>query len=214
MRLLPTLTLAATATALPSHPPSHSSSTGFQLLALPHPPTPGQPPSSPPRYLSAIHTGAGQNAAVLSPDLSSARLFYLNGTTPQIRARQATILTDGGTPPFPFSLQVQRPGEEGRVAAVSVGSGMPGAVERGRGVVNGWDRDGKGRGGWWVCEEMVAYYNRVFEVVRYAYDGKAPGEGCKAVRLVARCAVLNELPAGSLSSHEFVGEVGCEEGDK
>ena len=207
--LLPTLALATSATALPTCSNCHtgpplSSSTGFHLLARLANPSHDLVPSVQNWQLNAVHTGAGLNAAVFTAD--GGRLFYQNGTA---TSTETTILTDGGPPPFPFSLQVQKPGEARRIADVSVGLGTAARVDW-EGVL----RNGLGEGGRYLaCAAVVPYYNVTYVTLQYEY-GKLQGEGavaegCVAVELVAQCAVLNELPEGSLSSHEFAARVRC-----
>ncbi len=205
--LLPTLALATTATAIPTCSNCNGpflSSTGFHLLARLSNPAHDLTPSVQNWQLNAIHTGAGLNAAVFTA--SDGRLFYQNGTA---APDETKILTDGGTPPFPFSLQVQKPGEARRIADVSVGLGTAAGVDR-----DGVLRVGVAEGGRFLaCQAVVPYYNATYVTLQYEY-GKVPGEGtaaagCVAVDLVAQCAVLNDLPAGSLSSHEFAARVKC-----
>ncbi|KAF2432831.1 hypothetical protein EJ08DRAFT_116738 [Tothia fuscella] len=49
-----------------------------------------------------------QDYAVLqaASENDGGRPFYANGTASEIRCRQPNILTDGGTPPFPYGLIV------------------------------------------------------------------------------------------------------------
>jgi hypothetical protein len=211
MRLIPTLTLAAAASALPNPSPKLSKSTGFHLVAHVTNPAHDLTPSVEGWSLAGIHTGAGFNAAVLDASASSGRLFYQNGTVTQVARRQATVVTDGGTPPFPMSLQVQAPGEPRQIAGINVAQGTPGRVDVRGVLVNGL---AESRGGTYLaCRQTVPYYGVEYATLQYAYGGEAEGvaDGCAPIKLVARCAVLNELPEGSISSHEFVQEVRCVE---
>jgi hypothetical protein len=196
-------TLAAAATALPSQHARTTTSTskGFNLVAHVTDATSDLTPSVEGLFLSTAHTGAGFNAAVLSSD--HGRLFYQNGTTPQ----DSDILTDGGTPPFPFSLQVQPAGEARRILDISVGQGTTGSIDAQGKLVNGL-----GEGAFLACRQVVPYYNYEFITLQYVYGKADPAglEGCATIELVAKCAELNELPEGSLSSHEFATEVKCE----
>ncbi|KAK4034558.1 hypothetical protein C8A01DRAFT_18669 [Parachaetomium inaequale] len=199
-----TLTLAAAATALPSQharTTTTSTSKGFNLVAHVTDATSDLTPSVEGLFLSTAHTGAGLNAAVLSA--ANGRLFYQNGTT----AEDSDILTDGGTPLFPFSLQVQPAGEARRILDISVGQGTAGSVDAQGRLVNGL-----GAGAFLACRQVVPYYNQEFITLQYVYGDADPAglEGCATIELVAKCAELNELPEGSLSSHEFAAEVKCE----
>ena len=200
-----TLALAAAATALPSQhartATCTSTSKGFNLVAHVTDATSDLTPSVEGLFLSTAHTGAGLNAAVLSS--ANGRLFYQNGTSPET----SDILTDGGTPPFPFSLQVQPAGEARRILDISVGQGTVGSVNAQGRLVNGL-----GEGAFLACRQVVPYYNQEFVTLQFVYGKADPAtlKGCATIELVAKCAELNELPEGSLSSHEFAAEVKCE----
>ncbi|AEO54488.1 hypothetical protein MYCTH_2297118 [Thermothelomyces thermophilus ATCC 42464] len=207
---IPTLALAATTvTAL-------SKSKGFNLVAHVADPGSDLSPSVEGLLLTTAHTGAGFNAAVFADaDAGSERVFYQNGTAarPGGMRSKSTLLTDGGTPPFPFSMQVQSGGEPRRIVDISVGQGTSHYVDaRGR-LVNA--EDAGRRGSWLACNAVVPYYNETFTTLQYAYDyhrGDSPAglEGCAAIELVARCAELNDLPDDAYSTHEFAVEVRCE----
>ncbi|KAL2136151.1 hypothetical protein VTI74DRAFT_5204 [Chaetomium olivicolor] len=215
MKLLLTLSLAAAATALPAQQArrtttSPSQSKGFRLIAHLTDPSHDLNPPVNGWALGTIHTGAGQNAAVFSEPSSYSRIFYQNGTAEQVASRQTTIVTDSGTPPFPSSLITQGAGEPPRIVDISVGEGTANAVvekenEGGPVLVNGL-----GEGSYMACKAVVPYYQTEYVTLQYLYGegGKVP-EGCVRIELVPECAVLNELPEGSLSSHEFAVDVAC-----
>lgn len=210
--IIPTLAIAGAATALPSQQAraatTTSTSKGFNLIAHVTDPTRDLTPSVEGQVVGAAHTGAGFNAAVFYD--TTGRLFYQNGTAEQVANRETTIVTDGGTPPFSFTLQVQPAGEARRILDISIGQGTANAVvaaDGGAQLVNGL-----GEGTWLACNEVIPYYNRAFLTLQYAYGaGAETPEGCAPIELVAKCAALNDLPDGSLSSHEFATEVACSE---
>ncbi|KAK4151882.1 hypothetical protein C8A00DRAFT_16751 [Chaetomidium leptoderma] len=202
--IIPTLSIAAVATALPSQQPrttTPSQSKGFYLAAKL---ADGASDIDPPvngLFLGTAHTGAGLNAAVF---YTAGRLFYQNGT-----AGDSTIVTDGGTPPFPSSLTVNGPTEPRRILDINVGEGTANAIVETNGqpqLVNGL-----GEGGYLACIAEVPYYRQDFTTLQFDYsDGQAAvPEGCVRVTLVPQCAELNELPDGSYSSHEFAMDVAC-----
>ncbi|KAL2153849.1 hypothetical protein VTH82DRAFT_2525 [Thermothelomyces myriococcoides] len=212
---IPTLALAATTVA------ALSKSKGFNLAAHVTDPDSDLSPSVDGLLLTTAHTGAGFNAAVFD-DASAGyeRIFYQNGTDDDGASSKSssTLLTDGGTPPFPYSLQVQPRGEPRRIVDISVGQGTHHYVDaRGR-LVNAEDAEGEGAGSgsWLACNAVVPYYNQTFTTLQYAYDFYRPGEdvavpdGCAAIELVARCTELNDLPDDAYSTHEFAVEVSCE----
>ncbi|KAK4234514.1 hypothetical protein C8A03DRAFT_18598 [Achaetomium macrosporum] len=206
--LLPTLGIAAAATAL--SPATTSSSKGFYLIAHVTDPSRDFSPSIEGWALTAIHTGAGLNAAVLA-SASAGRLFYENGTAAQVAATQSTILTDAGTPPFPMGLYVQGEGEPPKILEINVGAGTPNTIvgREADVLVNGLDANGLGRGTYMACNATVPYYGVEYITLQYAY-GKV-SDGCAPIELRPRCATLNDLPADSLSSHEFAVVVPCYE---
>lgn len=218
MRLTPALTLTAatTALALPagSSEPKLSHSTGFYLTAHVSDAAHDLTPPINGWVLGTAHTGAGLNAAVLYS--SNGRLFYENGTAEQARARQATLITDGGTPLFPSSLILQPAGEAPRITDIDFNQGTAvGVVESKKGgpkLVNGL-----GEGTFLACNATVPYYGYKFVTVQFLYGkkgetgvGAVPAD-CVPVELVPQCATLNDLPAGSYSSHEFAVDVACYE---
>lgn len=203
---IPALTLAAAASALPSQQArSGSTSKGFTLYAHVTGGNSELAQAVEGLTVSTAHTGAGQNAAVLSD--SSARLFYQNGTA---ASGTSSIVTDGGSPAsIPFSLTVQPAGEAHRILEISVGgAGTPNFVGDQGNLVNGL-----GEGTYLACDAVIPYYQRVFTTLQYVYGqpDAATLADCVTVDLVAKCAELNELPEdGSLSSHEFAVDVKCE----
>src|SRR6186713_440735 len=59
--------------------------------------------------LTSFHTGAGMAIAVLvdpATSTSPGRPLYLNGTAHDLRYNTGNVLSDGGTPVFPFGLVV------------------------------------------------------------------------------------------------------------
>lgn len=214
-----TLASAAAAIALPNHQPrtarSSSRSKGFYLFAYATDPSHPLTPAIDGLVLSTAHTGAGLNAAVFyDTDTSTGRLFYQNGTAEQAASGDTTIVTDGGTPLFPSSLQVQSQSEARQIADISVGYGTPNViVERDEELVvlaNMLDEAQKGT--YLACNATVPYYRREFITLQYLYgvaeEPELP-EGCAPIVLLPRCGVLEELPEGSISSHEFAVEVKC-----
>jgi hypothetical protein len=199
------LTLAAAASALPSQARTGSTSKGFNLYAHVTGGNSELAQAIEGQTLTTAHTGAGQNAAVLSD--TSARLFYQNGTE---ASGTSSIVTDGGSPAsIPFSLAVQPADEARRILEISVGGyGTPNFVS-----AQGTLANGLGEGTYVVCDAVIPYYQRVFTTLQFVYGEPDPATlaDCVTVQLVAKCAELNELPdEGSLASHEFAVDVKCE----
>lgn len=191
------------------HYPPLSSGNGFTLVA-----------NETGRVVSTAHTGAGSSLAVLSdPSSIPGRVFYLNGTAEDWRYSRTHVLTDGGTPPFPFGLGIVDPSGDVPLnissVVVNAGSGTPAKLanfpEPVPALVNvlGW-------GSWVACDRYVRPANAVLTVLGYVYakNGEVHPEipeGCAKVTLLPQCAQLPELPEGSISSHEFALEVKCYE---
>ncbi|KAI0466020.1 hypothetical protein F4859DRAFT_340816 [Xylaria cf. heliscus] len=89
---------------IPNYPPNELS-TGFRLVANVTDPATDLTPSVDGWELQGIHTGAGLNDAVLTSE--TGRIFYHNGTAAEIRFGEGSILSDGGSPPFPYGIYVQ-----------------------------------------------------------------------------------------------------------
>ncbi|TPX11908.1 uncharacterized protein E0L32_007406 [Thyridium curvatum] len=182
---------------------ARDTSKGFTLIAKVTDPACELDPPVAGWQLDTAHTGAGLNAAVLSDPGQDGgpRIWYLNGTAPP--AQQ--VLTDGGTPLYPYGLSLQAadsPGEHG--AVVNVGQSSPTTVKGGR-LVNLEGPDGT----FLACKRELEYYHSEFVVLQYAYAGEAIPDKCAAITLAPRCAELEVLPPDAGSSHEFAQEVEC-----
>ncbi|KAI1075762.1 hypothetical protein F5B20DRAFT_558524 [Whalleya microplaca] len=211
---------------VPHYPPT-SSSTGFRLIAnVTDPSTDLNPPINN-WVFSGIHVGAGLNDAVLLADsgADTGRIFYHNGTAEEIRYGKGSILTDGGTPPFPFGIYVQGnnesapqdPSEYG--VDVNVGSGTIGvSLEQFPDPYT--YLTGGSTGVFIACPRNEPYYQKEYIVIRRSYDTTDPvtalpvhhvPKDCTAIRLIPECATLNDLPEGSTASHEFAANTKCYE---
>ncbi|KAH6660984.1 hypothetical protein BKA67DRAFT_642004 [Truncatella angustata] len=206
---------------VPHYPPTQLS-TGFRLIANVTDPSKDFNPPVNNWVFNGIHTGAGSNDAVLLPDgTDSGRIFYVNGTAEEVFYGQGSTLTDGGSPPFPFGIYVasedQTDADGFHDVSVNVGSGNKG-VQLTRFPVVYPTLKGVGQGTYVACDQKVPYYNANYITVRWTYDTVDPEtflnvhqipEGCVAINLVPECATLNDLPEGSLSSHEFASSSVC-----
>ncbi|CAJ2502103.1 Uu.00g049560.m01.CDS01 [Anthostomella pinea] len=188
--------------------PASSSSTGFHLVANVTEPSTDLTPS--PKRAE-----------------SHGMIFYQNGTAEEIRDGRGSIITDGGTPAFPFGIYIQAedrfdtayPAEH--AMTIQLGSGttrvslatLPSPYSY---------LTGGAQGLFVACPRTIAYYGAEFVVVRFAYDTvdsdptlnanehNVP-EGCTAINLLPECDTLPELFGGGVSSHEFAATSRCYE---
>ncbi|GAP91874.1 hypothetical protein SAMD00023353_7500240 [Rosellinia necatrix] len=205
------------------HYPPNKVSTGFRLVANVTDPATDLTPSVNGWELHGIHTGAGFNDAVLTAD--AGRVFYQNGTAAEVRFAQGSILSDGGEPPFPWGIYVQKEDEHDSTypaehdVNINVGSGTIGVSLLA--FPNPYFYlTAMAQGTFVACPRTVPYYNQEFIVVRFAYDTSDPvtalpvhhvPEGCTAITLIPECDTLADLPEGSISSHEFARDAKCYE---
>jgi hypothetical protein len=222
MHAILSLGLAALAAAAPAkrqiipHYPTTSRSTGFTLVANVTALSADFAPSINNWVLETAHVGAGENIAVLMPETDEikGRIFYQNGTTEEVRYHQTTVITDGATPLYPWGIQV--PTTTGPDVTVNIGQGT-----------NVWLTTFPepysyigGAGTFVACNETVPYYGKNFITLKYAYPTTTDANGnyeynanipagCAPIRLLPQCTPLNDLPAGSVSSHEFAANVSC-----
>ncbi|KAL8396580.1 hypothetical protein RB594_003599 [Gaeumannomyces avenae] len=220
----PTLTLRQA----PHYPPS-SLSKGFRLIANVTDPSRDLTPSVHGFALGGIHIGPPNSRSVLSPQAdNTSRVFYLNGTAADLSLNAARVVSDAGTPPFPWGVRVQSrdefdvPANPGSHATfINGGSSADVGVTRFPDPYSVLANRKDGPGGTFVaCYHEVPYYQRPFVVVDYAYSTVDPAtqlpvvevpEGCAPVALIPQCAELNDLPADAVSSHEFALDQKCYE---
>ena len=70
--------------------------------------------------------------------------------------------------------------------------------------------DVKGGGTFTACNNTVPYYRKSFWTLMYLYPGEELAEDtCVQILLIPKCAVLEDLPDGAYSSHEFAVEAEC-----
>ncbi|KAK5993828.1 hypothetical protein PT974_07265 [Cladobotryum mycophilum] len=205
------------ATASPAKAPKSvpsTSSNGFNLLVNV---TDAALDFNPPvhnTYINSIHVGGGLNL-VGAGDKSYARIFYNNGTAEEYRFNTATLVSDGGIPSYPFGLSFQKDQDS---TSVSTGRLDMGAGQKGISVSHfPAPFSVVYPGNFAICNEYVEYYRRNMNVLKKAdpiigHDGlpiSTIPKGCVPVTLIPECTKLNDLPAGSISSHEHALLVNC-----
>ncbi|KAI4865080.1 hypothetical protein F4820DRAFT_421717 [Hypoxylon rubiginosum] len=210
--LTTTLTLLALTGASPvsKAAPQLSRAKAYQLqIQLYDPSLPDLDPPVAGQYLGGVHTGAGLNIAVAlkNDNPSGSAPYYTNGTD-----GYSSVQNDLGTD-FPWGVQVQSPSETDATYAgehdvtVNAGGGTNGVG------IQAWGDElflgGVGAGTYAVCNRFIGYTRSNLTAVRFVYDGEVLPEGCVGVRFVPLCAELNDLPAGSEWTHDYVQEVNC-----
>lgn len=211
---------APTAGGQSPHYPPTSSSQAFKLVANVTDPSLDFSPSIKNWLVQGYHTGAGTNAAVLSPfDAATdpGRIFYENGTAQDQAYHSTTLLTDAGSPPFPFSWQVQSPTEFDAAypaqhhVSISAAEPTP-AYLASFPVVYPTVQNGLGQGTFVACRNVlpslpsagtvvtVNYAYATFEGPDggYEYNANIP-EGCVPVALIPQCA---EFDPSSEANHQ------------
>ncbi|KAH6893266.1 hypothetical protein B0T10DRAFT_269189 [Thelonectria olida] len=157
-------------------------------------------------YIASIHTGAGLALVGVNSYESTGRIFYQNGTEEEYQASQATTITDGGTPLFPVGLKLTKDEESPvSVATLDNGPGTPGiqvsALKKFTYLLPET---------FFACNEPLAYYGgKKFIVIKQTNFIKDVPEDCAPIRLIPECAELEDLPEGSLSSHDFALDTRC-----
>ncbi len=195
--------------------PSVSQSAGFFLVANVTDPGHDLSPSINGWFFQAYHTGAGQDIAALhAVDADNpGRVFYLNGTAAQVGDSNTTVLTDAGTPSFPYGLNVQGPVDfevvdnstDEHAVTVDVGpgtaAGIAGSPEPYPFLTNGLFY-----GSFLACNRTVAYYEESFVTLEYAYAALSADTGdfevviptcCTSIKLIPQCTDLNALERGA-----------------
>ncbi|KAJ8132914.1 hypothetical protein O1611_g709 [Lasiodiplodia mahajangana] len=205
---------------IPNYPPNQIS-TGFRLVANVTDPATDLTPSVDGWEFQGIHTGAALNDVVLTS--GTGNIFYHNGTASEIRYGQGNVLSDLGLYPYGIGVDNQTEFDYYYTAehdvTLNVGQGTIG-VSLLAFPSPYFYLTATAPGTYVACPRTVAYYQREFVVVRYAYDifdnttaqfVQDIPEGCTAITLIPECDTLPELPEGSQSSHQFASPSKCYE---
>ncbi|KAI1455186.1 hypothetical protein F4805DRAFT_436531 [Annulohypoxylon moriforme] len=212
------LSVASLASAAPFETRGASaSSTGFKLVAFVVGPSKDLSVPIQGAVLEGAHVGAGLNTAVLNAT-TPGDIFYQNGTAEDVRLGKTNILTDGGTPLFPFGLGVSLNKTDPAspvTASINGGSGTSGVSIYSDNSNNVPAILHYSTASFMACDESLAYYGPSwkFAVVKTFETTKEKTaiipENCVQINLHPLCASLPALPAGSQSSHEFANRVPC-----
>ncbi|KAM3552672.1 hypothetical protein ARSEF4850_007279 [Beauveria asiatica] len=212
------LAAAAPTSTGPAYPET-SASNAFNLVLNVTDPSKDLSPPVHGTFATSIHVGPAFNYVGQSSDASAARLLYVNGTASDVRYGNSNTVSDGGTPPFPevLSLVQDRDSETLSTLLLNAGSGGDGSYRTG---ITGFPSPIPELYPltYVACREALAYYGgEEFVIVKQAQttvgeDGQIERnipQGCAPLSLLPQCATLNDLPAGSTSSHEFAASTRC-----
>ncbi|OAR00884.1 hypothetical protein LLEC1_08150, partial [Akanthomyces lecanii] len=143
----------------------------------------------------------------------------VNGTALDVRFGSSNTVSDGGSPPFPEVLSLAKDAGSETLSTLLLNAGSGGAGDYRVGVTAFPNPIPELYPTTYVaCREPLAYYGgKEFVVVKQAQTTVAEDgtiernipEGCAPLRLLPQCAELNDLPAGSQSSHDLAADVRC-----
>ncbi|KAM3504831.1 hypothetical protein MY11210_008210 [Beauveria gryllotalpidicola] len=214
--------LAAAAAAPTSTGPAYpetSASNGFNLVLNVTDPSKDLSPPVHGTFVTSIHVGPALNYVGQSSNASVARLLYVNGTASDVRYGNSNTVSDGGTPPFPEVLSLVQDKDSETLSTLFLNAGSAGNGNYRTGITGFPSPIPELYPLTYVaCREALAYYGgKAFVIVKQAQttvskDGQMEHnipEGCAPLSLLPQCATLNDLPAGSMSSHEFAASTRC-----
>ncbi|KAL6807229.1 hypothetical protein GGI42DRAFT_351841 [Trichoderma sp. SZMC 28013] len=200
---------------VPNYPPVKQS-TGFRLYVNVTDKALDFSPSIQGLYVNSIHVGAGLNEAGVGSKSDNPSIFYQNGTASDVRFNGATTITDQGTPLSPYGISLALDAGSETVSSVNINGGLGTKAVQISQFPEGFRYLGPET--FVICNEPLAYYQGTkFNVIKQAattisstgqIEKNIPA-GCAPVRLIPECATLEELPAGSYSSHEFAVNSDC-----
>ncbi|KAI1773043.1 hypothetical protein F4818DRAFT_443924 [Hypoxylon cercidicola] len=209
------LATASIISAAPFQPRAVSSSKGFKLVASVVGPSKDLTVPIQGAFLGGAHVGAGMSTTVLNATTPGV-IFYQNGTAEEVQQGLSSILSDGGTPLYPFGLRASLNSTDAAspvALAINGGAGTTGVTltkpaGRQPGVLE------FGAASFIACDETLAYYGPSwrFAVVKDLQASpveSAVPDNCVQINFVPLCTTLSDLPPGSYASHEFANEVPC-----
>ncbi|KAI4862361.1 hypothetical protein F4820DRAFT_430662 [Hypoxylon rubiginosum] len=211
------LATASVISAAPFQPRALSSSKGFKLVARIVGPSKDLSVPIQGALLEGAHVGAGMSTTVLNAT-NPGVIFYQNGTAEEVQQGVSSILSDGGTPLFPFGLSAYLNSTDAAspvALAINGGIGTTGVTltkpAGGRAGELEW-----GAASFIACDETLAYYGPSwrFAVVKDLVSPNVKSvipDNCVQINLLPLCTTLPDLPSGSMSSHEFANEIACYE---
>ncbi|KAK2593091.1 hypothetical protein QQS21_009221 [Conoideocrella luteorostrata] len=196
----------------PTALPPASKSNGFNLIVNVTNLSRDFTPSIQSKYINSIHVGAGLSLVGVGNKEDNPRVFYVNGTAMDFHFASSTVNSDGGTPPSAYGISLTKDPDSDIAHTAHLDAG-PG--DKGIGLTRFpvpytflYPET------YAICNESIPYYGgKKFLIVKQFQLGlkteKDIPQNCVPVRLFAQCAKLNDLPPGSLASHQFAYETQC-----
>lgn len=199
------LTFVTLATAIPVQqipiPPQTTLSKTFRLVAHVTDTTRDFSPSIEGYYVSSIHVGAGLGVVTVEQGTRAARVYYINGTTDEVKDSQSTIVSDTGTPPNPWGISLHSDTDSQTASKLqqNAGKGTAGVTLSPASAPLSYLLPEQ----FAVCNETIPYYQgQYFLVVKQidtSTDSTIP-KNCAPVLLLPECT---EMPSESGSDHGF-----------
>lgn len=196
------------------HYPQKSLSKGFRLVLNVTDPARDLSPSVKNTYITSIHVGAGLNYVGNVEGTEAGRIFYQNGTG--IKYATVNTISDGGSPAAPYSFALTKDAADSKVSTATLNVGQASDNIGLTGFPNPYTYLYPET--YAACNEPLAYYGgKNFVIIKQAQlsvdkngviNYNIPKE-CVPVRLLPECTKLNDLPAGSLSSHAHALDSEC-----
>lgn len=175
--------LVSTLLGIAAAAPARSTAPNFAVVA--NLPAGGPLASAQAWNLTSYHITPCYDYAVFTNQ--SGRSFYANGTAAEFGTHSSNVLSDGGTPPWPWGTIVapaNQTDEQGRRNVfINCGTGTPGLE-----VIKNESGGGKvvyGTGQFYVCNSTLPYGPAIALYYREK-DGKL-FDGCADVELLTRC---------------------------
>ncbi|TAQ86462.1 hypothetical protein B7494_g5214 [Chlorociboria aeruginascens] len=157
------------------------------------------PPTSTSLNFKLVANVTDYAVLVQNTTVDSGRIFYVNGTAEEVRYNSADLLSDGGTPLFPWGVWINEPNAAGE-QTVSVNAGIG---QTGLGLTQFPDPISELRGLWYACNNTLEY-GPAIQLLSKETGAPTPA-GCADITLLPQCSV------GSGMAQEFPNESECYE---
>ncbi|KAG6036051.1 hypothetical protein E4U41_005814 [Claviceps citrina] len=196
----------------PSNGPPTSTSRAFHLVVNVTDLSRDFSPSIHGKYINSIHVGAGESLLGIGDEKKHSLTFYVNGTAMDFHFAHSTVISDLGTPPSPWGLQLTKDNGSEIAHTAHLNGGK---ADAGFGLTRFpvpytflYPET------YAICNESIPYYHgNTFLIVKQFQLGletfKDIPANCVPVRLFPQCTKLNHLPKDAFSSHQWAYNTSC-----